>query len=146
MFKLKYLISVFYLHRNRNDQWLSIFRRYLPSTTVTVQLLALSDRQAFTSGSSSSSSSSLWFLPVLNAGSHGSGSVGLSQVSIVVTADMVGLRFGCSCTHSSPIWMHLSTSAALDVSAMEWSMNSRLSPSFHSLHACTRKRKPSLLP
>nr|CAB3494150.1 unnamed protein product [Digitaria exilis] len=86
--------------------------------------------------SCSSSSSSSRLRPVLNAGSHGSGSVGYSLASIVVTADMGGLRFGCSCTHSSPIWMHLSTSAAFDVSAIDWSMNSKLSPSFHSLHAC----------
>ena len=124
-----------YLHRNANTVPPAV-ASYLPSTTVTVQLLALSDRQAFASGLSSSSSSSSWFLPVLNAGSHGSGSVGLSLVSIVVTADMVGLRFGCSCTHSRPIWMHLSTSMALDVSAMDGSMNSRLWPSLHSLHAC----------
>lgn len=114
---------------------------YLPSTTVTVQLLALLDRQAFTSGSSSSlSSSSSWFLPVLNAGSHGSGSVGVSLASIVVTADMVGLRFGCSCTHNNPICMHLSTSSAFDVSAIDGSMNSKLSPSLHSLHACRKWR------
>jgi hypothetical protein len=112
----------------------SLCHRYLPSTTVTVQLLALSDRQAGSSWSSSSSR----FLPVLKAGSHGLGSIVLSLASIVVTADMVGLRVGCSWTHNRPIWMHLSTSVALDVSAMDGSTKSKLLPSFHSLQACNK--------
>jgi hypothetical protein len=36
--------------------------------------------------------------------------------------------------------MHLSTSSAFDVSAIDGSMNSKLSPSLHSLHACRKWR------
>jgi hypothetical protein len=58
--------------------------------------------------------SSLRLLPVQKAGSHGSSSAGLSLLSIMVTADMVGLCLGCSWTHSRPIWMHLSTSVTFE--------------------------------
>jgi uncharacterized membrane protein len=77
-----------------------------------VQLLALLDRLA-------SLSSLLLFLPVLNAGSHGSGSATFSLPSIMVTADMVGLCLGCSWTQSRPICMHLTTSLTFDVSVID---------------------------
>ena len=57
-----------------------------------------------------SKNSSIWMnLATANAGCFGSGRAIDSLPSRVTTDDMLGLSSGSSCTHKSPICMHLST-------------------------------------
>jgi hypothetical protein len=82
--------------------------------------------------------------PIENAGCLGMGRVMVSLANIWSTDDIVGLSAGSSCTQSSPMWMHLSTSVAtLDFSSIG-SINSRPWPSDHSFHAWKVQRLPEL--
>jgi len=53
-----------------------------------------------------------------------------------ITVDMVGLCSGFSCTHRSPMCMHLTTSDAGHDSNNTGSTKSNAFPSFHTRHAC----------
>jgi len=74
-----------------------------------------------------------------NAGCFGAGRTMLSFVSMETTLDIVGRSVAWSCTHKRPTWMHLVTSSRkLDLSNLG-STSSRLLPSFHNCHACSKR-------
>ena len=57
------------------------------------------------------------------------------------TDDISGLLFGLSCTHKSPMWMHLKASFGKQLSTRDESTKSIALPSIHKLHAWTNSRK-----
>lgn len=68
-----------------------------------------------------------------NAGCLGEGKV-ISLFNITTTADMVGLSNASSCTHNSPIWMHLNTSWGGYESFRDESIISNGLSAFHDCH------------
>lgn len=83
-----------------------------------------------------SKNSSIWMnLATANAGCFGSGRAIDSLPSRVTTDDILGLSSGSSCTHKSPICMHLTISDVQHDSIKMQSTNSNTFPSHHSLHA-----------
>lgn len=65
----------------------------------------------------------------------------VSFSSMNTTVDISGLLFGLSCTHKSPMCMHLRASLAEQLSSRDESTKSIALPPFHRLHAWTNSRK-----
>lgn len=80
-------------------------------------------------------------LLLINAGLLGEGTF-TSFPSMNTTSSMLGRSVACSCTHKSPIWIHLKTSwAGYDASSPnEESTISRDLPSVHRSHAWSSRR------
>lgn len=97
----------------------------------------LDNIMSFTTEGSVAIDGSTWStLPKENAGCLGWGRAIDSLPRRTTTLDMVGLCSGSSCTHRSPICMHLTTSVGWHDSNNTGSTNSNSLPSFCSLHAC----------
>jgi len=76
-----------------------------------------------------------------NTGCFGTESAVVSFSNMNTTDDMSGLLFGLSCTHKSPIWIHLKASFGKQLLTRDESTKSIALPSIHKLHAWTNSRK-----
>lgn len=76
--------------------------------------------------------------PTGNGGCLGSGRDIDSLPKRATTFDMVGLTAGSSCTHKSPMCMHLTTCGIELDFINKGSTNSISLPSFHSCHTCNQ--------
>lgn len=106
---------------------------YLASTTVTVNSLVVELEASFLLEieSSLSESISMQYIGCFGCINFEA----LSQFSIEITSDMIGLSSGCCCKHKRLTWMHLNTSDRVYDSPIEGSINSNGLPSFHNFHA-----------
>ena len=71
----------------------------------------------------------------IKAGGFGEGRV-VSQLSMRRIANMVGRSIASSCTHKSPIWMHLKTSWESNDSVIDESTISKALSFVHSSQTC----------
>jgi hypothetical protein len=76
----------------------------------------------------------------VNAGCFGRGRSIVSLLSMEITMEIVGLSLENSCTHSSPICMHLKISISKHGSRIIGSINATILSAFHIFHAY-RKQK-----
>ena len=72
-----------------------------------------------------------------NAGLDGASRVTVSVPSIITTDDITGRAAGSPWTHSSPMWMHLSTSPSRKLPLMLGSTSSVAVPASQCSHTCT---------
>ena len=87
---------------------------------------------------------SIGVLSAANVGCFGAAMAAVPVSNIATTDDIVGLSVALSCTHKSPTFMHLDTSAGKHESLMDGSTNSITLSSFHSFHACTNLKSNHL--